>query len=350
MKMSIAQAGKIIADSSNILLATHTQPDGDGLGAEIALFHYLRRIGKNVRVVNPDAMPARYRFLDPSGVVETVSHPHAPINEIDLVIVVDTGDYRRLGALWKVVSTKASTILFLDHHPRMPGEAPENAPATVRGIEIHDVIDERSSAIGEMLYRLFNVAHDILDPMNPSFRLSPEIALGLYVSIMTDTNSFRYARTTSLSHRIAADLVDYGLQPEEIYQNIYSTKSIDHLQLIGQVLSGAHTSPSGMVAWVEIPKELRQRYKATGDDTQTIVNFMLLLKTPEVLVLVREEDDGRIKASMKSKGKIIVNQVAAEFGGGGHDFAAGFVCAGTLSVISKQLIDRLEALTKKAFD
>jgi phosphoesterase RecJ-like protein len=346
--MTIYEAGRIIADCSEIVLTTHRQPDGDGLGAEIALYHYLKRIGKNVRIINPDAMPGRYRFLDLAHLVETSGHLQRPLNQIDLVIVVDTGDYRRLGDLWRLFTEQSKKIMFLDHHPRLPGESPHET-ANVIGIDIYDIIDERSSSIGELLYRLFNVAHDLLDPHNASFRLSAEIALGLYVSIMTDTNSFRYARTTSLSHRIAADLVDYGLQPEEIYQNIYSTKSIDHLRLIGNVLSDAQISKSGKVAWVEITKELRQKYKATGDDTQTIVNFMLLLQSPEVLILIREEDDGRIKASLKSKGKVVVNHIAAQYGGGGHDYAAGFLTKGQLKNIASELIQTVEEAVKKSF-
>jgi phosphoesterase RecJ-like protein len=315
-------------------------PDGDGLGAEIALYHYLVRLGKDARIINPDQLPPRYRFLDPAGTIEIAGSLRTPFNGADLAIVVDTGDYRRLGPLWNQLKSSCSTVIFLDHHPRLPDESPP-APVNGDGAEVYDVIDERSSSIGELLYRLFHVAHDVLDPVNPSFRLSPEIALGLYVSIITDTNSFRYSKTTALSHRIAADLIDYGLQPELIYQNIYSTKSVDHLRLIGTALSGVCQSEDGSVAWVEIEKGLRHKHKASGDDTQNIVNFMLLLQDPEVLVMLREEDDGRIKASLKSKGQIIVNRIAAEFGGGGHDFAAGFNAKGTMAEVRVKLLERL---------
>lgn len=342
MRMTILEAGKMIAASHRIVLATHMLPDGDGLGAEIALFHYLHRLGKDVRIINPDAMPPRYRFLDHSLVFESPGHLKSPMGDSDLVIVVDTGDYRRLGGLWEHFRKTAPTILFFDHHPQLPDEHHSHGlPPGGGSPAVYNVLDERSSSIGELLYRMFHVAHDVLDGGNPSFRLSPEIALGLYVSIITDTNSFRYARTTALSHRIAADLIDYGLQPEEIYQNIYSTKSADHLRLIGHVLTAVQESADGLVAWVEIPRELRQKHKASGDDTQTIINFLLLLKSPEVLLLLREEDDGRIKASLKSKGLLVVNAIAAEFGGGGHDYAAGFTATGSIKDIRERLVTRV---------
>lgn len=336
MDKTLSEAGKLIAASRSIVLTTHAMPDGDGLGAEIALYHYLERMGKTVRIVNPDPAPARFQFLDRRGTIEVVGGTmRRPWEPIDLAIVVDTNDPRRLGPVWSGLRAHAEDILFFDHHPDLMQEgAPE-----LRDLRMHRVLDVKSSSVGELLYRLFMLANDLLDPTAASFRLSPEIAVGLYVSIMTDTNSFRYARTTALSHRIAADLIDYGLQPEEIYQNVYSSKSVEHLRLIGEVLS--NVSEEQGVAWAEIPKELRQRHGASGDDTQNIVNFLMLLKNADVLVLLREEDDGVIKVSLKSKGVRVVNELAHAFGGGGHEFAAGFSKKGSMREIRKKLEGRL---------
>jgi phosphoesterase RecJ-like protein len=340
MDKTLAEAGRLLANAQSIVISTHVMPDGDGLGAEIALYHYLHRLGKNVRIINPDEVPHRYRFIDKGDAIEVVS-PKLKLEKFDLAVVVDTNDPKRLGAVWEVFQKKGRDILFFDHHPHLDGEeSPTPAQLTV-----HTVLDVKSSSIGELLYRLFHQVHDLLDPHSSSFRLSPEIALGLYVSIITDTNSFRYSRTTALSHRIAADLIDYGLQPEEIYQNLYSTKSADHLRLIGEVLSKvSEVAPWGdgrTIAWVEITRDLRKKFGASSDDTQSIVNFLLLLKSAEILVLFREEDDGLIKASIKSKGTIKVNGIAQEFGGGGHEFAAGFSVKGKMQIIRDKLIARL---------
>lgn len=335
MDKTLSEAAKLIASSHTLVLTTHVLPDGDGLGAEIALYHYLRALGKDVRVINPDAIPERYRFIDTNQIIEIANGKMKPLAKpVDLWMVVDTNDPLRVGTLWDAMKRHSRDILFLDHHPKNGDHGSETTQ-----LRIHTVVDEKSSSIGELLYRLFHQAHDILDGKNLSFKLTPEIALGLYVSVMTDTNSFRYARTTALSHRIAADLIDYGLQPEEIYQNVYSSKSIDHLRLIGEVLSQVQSK--GNVVWVEITRKIREKYGATSDDTQTIINFLLLIKDAELLVLLREEDDGRIKASIKSKGAIKVNHVAQEFGGGGHEFAAGFITQGSLRTVQKKLIARL---------
>ncbi|MBI3556518.1 MAG: bifunctional oligoribonuclease/PAP phosphatase NrnA [Deltaproteobacteria bacterium] len=344
MDTTLGEAGRLLASSQSIMITTHVMPDGDGLGAEIALYHYLKRLGKNVRVMNPDPVPARYQFLDKTGVIEVLGRDsrNGDWSKFDLAVVVDTNDPRRIGALWQVFEKHAEDILIFDHHPHL--EESSAAP-TPRALKIHTTVDVKSSSIGELLYRLFHQSHDLLDPNSSAFRLTPEIALGLYVSIITDTNSFRYSRTTALSHRIAADLIDYGLQPEEIYQNVYSTKAVGHLRLIGEVLGRVCDAPYGSegktVAWVEIPRSLRQKYGASSDDTQTIVNFLLLLKSAEILVLIREEDDGTIKVSLKSKGTVKVSDVAQEFGGGGHDFAAGFNTVGRLEEVRDKLIARL---------
>lgn len=340
MDKTLNEGGRLLAAARTIVIATHVQPDGDGLGAEIALFHYLKRLGKNVKIVNPDPVPERYKFIDRANVIEVIS-PQLKWSAFDLAVVVDTNDPKRLGPLWGYFEKNAKDILILDHHPYLDGG---HKPRELEKINIHTIVDIKSSSIGEMLYRLFHLAHDLLDPEASAFRLAPEIALGLYVSIVTDTNSFRYSRTTALSHRIAADLIDFGLQPEEVYQNVYSSKAIDHLRLIGEVLKGVDERPldsSGRtIAWVEIPRSMRQKYGASSDDTQTIVNFLLLIKNAEILMLIREEDDGRIKVSLKSKGIHKVSDIAQEFGGGGHEFAAGFSAVGTIADIRDKLIER----------
>ncbi|MGE4232329.1 MAG: bifunctional oligoribonuclease/PAP phosphatase NrnA [Bacteriovoracia bacterium] len=340
MDKTLSQAAGLIAAAKTIVISTHVMPDGDGLGAEIALYHYLKRSGKVVRVLNPDPVPERYQFLDSAGVLDVVKPKMKP-PVCDLLVIVDTNEPDRLGPIWELFRKSAKNILFLDHHPILHNSEHIHENEA----KVHEVIDERSSSIGELLYRLFHQAHHLLDPSSPAFRLSPEIALGLYVSIMTDTNSFRYSKTTALSHRIAADLIDYGLQPEEIYSNIFSSKTIQHLQLIGEVLSKAKEysrgKNKGSVVYIEITKSLRQRFGAKADDTQSIVNFLLLVKNAEILVMLREEDDGKIKGSLKSKTSFKVNSIAQSFGGGGHDYAAGFLSSESLSAVRDKLLSIL---------
>src|SRR5690606_18101938 len=138
-----------------------------------------------------------------------------------------------------------------------------------------------SSSIGEMLHHVFEELK--------LAGINRDIALGLYVSVMTDTNSFRYARTTPSAHRIAAMMIEQGVNPEEVYQAIYSSKELSHLRLLGQLLQDTKITAHGKIAWLEMGLDLRKKHLASADDTQSFLNLLLLLKDAEVVCLFREE-------------------------------------------------------------
>jgi phosphoesterase RecJ-like protein len=162
---------------------------------------------------------------------------------------------------------------------------------------------------------------------------------------MTDTNSFRYARTTPESHHIASEMIELGVNPEEVYQAIYSTKELSHIQLLGILLQNTKVSKSGKLAWMEMRLDLRKKFKATADDTMSFLNILLVLRDTEVVCIFREEDDGEItRVSIKSKGKYVINRVAMELGGGGHDYAAGVAMNESFEKVVATVTTRLENL------
>ncbi len=323
----------LIGDAKRILISTHVQPDGDGLGAEVALYHYLKRARKSVRVYNPDLVPNRYRFLDPDKNILLGPGEAEIWDQCDLWIIVDTNDPRRLGKLWNELPLRAKKIVFLDHHPDLI--ASKEAPKLPQNAFV--VSDDRSSSIGELLYQLFNE----LDLT----KISADMAMGLYVSVMTDTNSFRYSRTTPESHRIAAHMIELGVNPEEVYQQIYSTKELSHIQLLGLLLQNTKVSKSGKLAWMEMRLDLRKKFKASADDTMTFLNILLVLRNAEVVCIFREEDDGEMtRVSIKSKGKFVINRIAMELGGGGHEFAAGLALGQPFSKVVDTVTQKIEAL------
>lgn len=319
-------------EAKRILISTHSLPDGDGLGAEVALFHYLKRARKACRIYNPDTLPQRYRFLDPKQNIILGPGEVELWDTCDLWVIVDTNDPRRLGKLWAEYSLRAKKIVFLDHHPATIQAGQDIAYPPHAMV----VSDTTSSSIGELLYHLFDELSLV--------KVNKDIALGLYVSVMTDTNSFRYSRTTPLAHIIAAEMIALGVNPEEIYQNIYSSKELSHLQLLGHMLQNVQVSANGKLSWLEMDLELRKRHRASADDTQSFLNLLLLLKSAEVVCFFREEEDNQVRVSIKSKGKIIINRVAMELGGGGHEYAAGFAVAGPLAKCVPQVTQRLEAI------
>jgi bifunctional oligoribonuclease and PAP phosphatase NrnA len=320
-----------LEQAKRVLLSTHALPDGDGLGAEVALFHYLKRARKACRVYNPDQLPKRYRFLDPKGQILLGPREVELWDTCDIWVIVDTNDPRRLGKLWPEMSLRAKKIVFLDHHPEIQGGGEIVYPPHASLVS-----DTASSSIGELLYHLFN-------ELNLT-KINRDVATGLYVSVMTDTNSFRYARTTPLAHTIAAEMINVGVNPEEVYQAIYSSKEVAHLQLLGNMLQNVRVSAGGKVAWLEMSLDLRKKHQASSDDTQSFMNLLLLLKDAEVVCFFREEDDGTIRVSLKSKGRIVVNKIAMELGGGGHEYAAGLALSAPLDKTVEAVIKRVESL------
>ncbi len=322
-----------LEQAKRVLISTHQLPDGDGLGAEAALFHYLKRARKACRVYNPDPIPKRYRFLDPKANILLGPGEVELWDTCDLWIIVDTNDPRRLGKLWGEMSLRAKKIVFLDHHPEILG-----AQEIIYPPHAMVVSDVESSSIGELLHGLFNELG--------LAKINKDVATGLYVSVMTDTNSFRYSRTTPLAHRIVAEMIELGVNPEEVYQHIYSSKEVSHLQLLGHMLQNVKISAGGKIAWLEMPLEVRKRHGASADDTQSFLNLLLLLKDAEVLCLFREEDDSKVRVSMKSKGRIVINRIAMELGGGGHEFAAGLAISATIEKTVDTVIKKIEALVQ----
>jgi phosphoesterase RecJ-like protein len=317
--------------AKRVLISTHMLPDGDGLGAELALFHYLKRARKACRVYNPDLLPKRYRFLDSKGQILLGPGEVELWDTCDLWIIVDTNDPRRLGKLWPELSLRAKKIVFLDHHPVITSGSDFEYPPHAMIVQDHE-----SSSIGELLHHLFNELQLV--------KINKDMALGLYVSVMTDTNSFRYARTTPEAHRIAGEMIELGVNPEDVYQNIYSSKELSHLQLLGHMLQNVKVAAGGKLAWLEMDLDLRKRHRASADDTLSFLNLLLLLKDSEIVCLFRQEDDHQIRVSIKSKGKVVINKVAMELGGGGHEFSAGVALNTPLDKTVQAITSRLESL------
>lgn len=322
---------KKLKQAQKVLISTHILPDGDGLGAETALYHYLSLAKIQCQVINPDPMPERYQFLDPH---QNFIHSLKEIDQLDtadLWIIVDTNDPKRLGKLWQPASKQAKKIIFLDHHPELSGHFSHSYPPHAELVS-----NPAASSIGELLYFLFQ-----------ELELTPihfDVAQGLYVSVMTDTNSFRASGTTPQAHRIAAEMIELGVNPEEIYQCIYSSKKVSHLEHLGFMLQNVQSSAQGKIAWIQTTLEQREKYKTSADDTQSFLNLLLLIKEAEIICLFREEENGQIRVSIKSKGRYQVNQIAAELGGGGHLYAAGLALSLPMNVVVKTVIQEFENL------
>jgi bifunctional oligoribonuclease and PAP phosphatase NrnA len=290
-----------ILKAKRFLLTTHANPDGDGLGSQMALHFYLKKVGKTSVVMNPGPTPAKFKSVDPKNEI-VVYQKGKPLPPVDLIFVFDTNDERMISEMIPSLKATGAPLIFVDHH------VPEGG-----NLEEH-LIDEQYAATGELVFGLLRALKADIDE---------EIARALYVAIVTDTGSFRYKRTSPRTHQIAAELLMKGVLPEKVFRDVYSRDSLAKVRLFGHVLDGLQTAKDGRIAWLTIPRATRLKYGATIEDTESFVSSLGYIQGVDIGMLFREEDDGRVKVSLRGAGEIPVVGLAMKFGGGGHRHAAG---------------------------
>ncbi len=291
-------------NKQNILITTHLNPDGDALGSEIALANFFDQKGVTHRIINADLTPAFFHFLDAQGKIEQYqADEHDPLlSSFDGCIVVDVSEYKRLGALCNVIRNAPFPVACIDHH--------------IANGEFGDVrvIDNRFASTGELVY-------DFLAVNNARF--TQEIVDALYTCILTDTGSFRFSNTTPLTHRIAADLIEKKARFEYIYSQLYESDSRSRTRLKGRLLADMQFECNDRFAWFVLSQALLKEMNAQLWETEGFSELPRVVKGVEISIMFTETEEGLAKASFRSRGSIPINDLAAQFGGGGHKFAAG---------------------------
>lgn len=301
------------------LLVTHMNPDGDALGSQVGLARFLISRGKEVRILNHDPAPRVLDFLErddvPFEIHDPEVHDDAFVDGHDRIVLLDNSAPDRLGRLQASLEAHASRVLCIDHHP-------------TRGTVWGDLIlDVGSSATAAMIHELV-VAH--------GWTPDPAAAEALYVGIATDTGFFRYNSTTSRALRIAAELVDLGVDPALCYRRIYERNSATFTRILGAALADLRLESGGRLVSVRIPRALAP---ADADvDVGEMATPLLAIDGVRLVALFRELEGSRVKVSLRSKGTVDVHALAATFGGGGHRNASGIVARGTLDEVSRQVL------------
>ena len=296
----------IIQESQSILLSTHINADGDGLGSEIAFYYYLQSLNKECRIINSTPLPGIYNVIDPNGIVEEYSDSmNKWLNNIDLTIVFDIGDYRRVGDIAKKVYGHCTSV-SIDHHP-----IKENTPFDI------NIVDSSAPATGYLLWKYFQHVNFTDD------KLPINIASALYASIVTDTGSFKYQCTTADTHYMAAHLIESGVDCYKIQKNIYEQRKLSQVQLLGEVIHSLKRSKNGKVVWITITQHMIQKVEGEDEDVDGFTEFLRSIDGVEISFMILEKSDGTHRISFRSSGKYTVNDVAQKFDGGGHKFAAG---------------------------
>ena len=303
---------EFLAPHGKILLTTHENPDGDGTGAMLGLAHYLRDQGKDVRIVVAPGLPVHLEFMDVLGWVERFE-PQGAHRDLaawpDAWVLVDASEAQRLGPLKPLFQASGARKACLDHHLQ---EAPR---AALEPAFDETFSDPMASASAELVFDL--AVRTLARP------LPAAMADALYAGVVDDTGNFRFSNATAKVHRLAAELIEQGVAPARIYQSLYHQDRPGKLRLSGRAFEGMVLLGEGRYARLSLTRADYAACGADHDDLEGLVNRPLELRGVEVACLLHELEDGRVKASLRSREGADVNAICRRFGGGGHRLASG---------------------------
>ncbi len=305
--------------AGRILLTTHVNADGDGIGSEVALVYLLRALGRRVFIANPTPIPERYRFLvDPIAEHDRSAAAAQAVKDADLFLVLDIADLGRLGGLAEAIRQRGVLTACVDHH-LSPGTLPDGPR----------LVDAEASATAELVYDL---------AVSVGWPIETDVARALYVGCLTDTGGFRFGNTRPRVLRVAASLLEAGVDPERVYETVYATAPVGRIRLTSEVLETLEVDTPIGLSWVTVPAGAIERHGVTADDLDGLVEFARSIQGTRLALLFRTLANGRVKVSFRSVGDFDVAVFARQFGGGGHAKASGASIAGTLDEVKARVL------------
>lgn len=294
----------ILCDRQKYLILFHIRPDGDAVGSAFALANMIKATGRDAYCICSDEVPERLHFiskdLQNSVLLSSLPEEYKP----DAIVSVDTASPSQLGTLYEVYKDKID--LMIDHHGKGTCYA-------------DNYIDPHASACGEVLYDLVRVM---------AKRYAMDIPLRvmklIYTAISSDTGCFRYNNATPVSHRIAAELLEYGVEASDINHKLFGIKSLGQMQVEHAGFERMNFYAGGRIAVIAFPYSLKEQYGATDENLETLIDVARSVKGVEVSAVIRQfNDENKFNVSMRSSSDFDVSEVCALYGGGGHSRAAG---------------------------
>lgn len=304
----------VLRRGQRFLVCSHTRPDGDALGSMLACSMLLEQMGKQADLVTADHVPALYRGLPGAAGIRPAQHVSG---DYDAVILLECDGLERAG----LEGLEGYLLINIDHH------------VSGRGYAHLNWIDCEAPSVGEMVYRLARAAGVVL---------TPEMATCLYTTVLTDTGGFSYGSLRASTFELARELVAAGADPVRIAQDVCFSAPLSKMLLLGAALNNLHRE--GRVAWLWVTHQDMERTCAVDEDCEGIVNFAIGVADIEAAAFLRELPDGKVRMSLRSKGRLNVAEVAERLGGGGHENAAGCTVDGPLA----RALDEILALLRSA--
>lgn len=318
-----AQFTKFLQTNDSFLILSHEDPDGDTIGSAIALHLALKQLGKVSELFCPSRIPEMFQFLlDEEGVCYQSADKLQ--KTYDAAILVDLNQIERAGNL-EDLGFRFDTLAIIDHHISETNTRYDIA-----------FTNFTAAATGILVYQLLKNLNTTLDE---------HIAKALYVSIVTDTGSFRYSSTSKETFLMAADLISYGIKPWEITENLYESHPRERIEFLSSVLSTLEMNEAFKYASITISQEIFKKHNVSTQQPEVydgFINFPRSIKGIEVAIQFKEMESGATKISIRSKGTIDVSGFASYYGGGGHKNAAGCLIKEPLAKAKQLFISHLE--------
>jgi phosphoesterase RecJ-like protein len=314
-RLPVAMAAIVgaIQAGDRFLVCSHSRPDGDAVGSMLSMGMLLHQLGKHADLVTADRIPPVYRSLPGASDIQTVLGVHG---HYDAVILLECDSLQRT----RLSGLDAYFQINIDHH--------------MSGREFAQInwIDRRACSCGELVHRLV---------LSIGGRVTPEMATCLYTTLLTDTGGFCYGTIESQTFALAQELTLAGADPVLIARDIYFAAPLSKMQLLGQALSSLQAD--GPIAWVSVTDRQMQAIGASDEDCEGIVNYALSIIGVQAAAFLRELPEGRIRLSLRGKGRVNVAAVAELLGGGGHENAAGCTLDGPLEAATSHILAALRA-------
>jgi phosphoesterase RecJ-like protein len=302
-----------VSQSHSICVTGHVRPDGDCIGSQLGLSLALRKQGKDVACWNEDDMPQKYAFLDPQHLLEK------PVEgrEFDLVIATDCASFERLGAAG-LAAAKRRCLINIDHHES------NTRYGDINWISAHE------ASTGELIFRLLRAAR---------WPTTPAIADCLFTAVSTDTGSFQYSTTQPVTYHTAGELVRLGANIQTICHEVYQSFSLSRVRLLKHLYDHFHLTHNNQIAYLWLKNKDFARTGADRSDTEGLIDHIRDIEPVVVAIIFEEIEPELTRISLRSKSpRVDVNQIATQFGGGGHAAAAGARIAGRPLSVQRRVV------------
>ncbi len=307
---------EVLGKAPKVALFSHVSPDGDCVGSMLAIGLALEKMGKEVSFYNPSRIPSNLEFLPGSSRI----CQQLPDPQPETLMFVDCTDLGRVNLSMSDIS-KVSTVLNLDHH------------ISNQNFGHLNWVDSQASAVGELALTLINLL---------GVEIDGDIATNLYTAIVTDSGCFQYSNTTAQTHRLAADLLDKGIDLSDIHHKIFDQKPLSQIKLLQSALNGLEIHAKGQLALMTLSLEDFHKSGAEQESSEGLVNHARGIAGVEVAVLLKEVGPLEIRGGLRSNRWLNVSEIAAQFGGGGHSRAAGCTLRVPIEEAKKRIIAMVE--------